>query len=232
MHKHNCIPSDKKGYEKCTICGTYHSTELKSREELYENDYWSHDNGRSTMEEQVYNLTETHTAGISKIDKVLGYMPNKGRLLEVGCAPGILMKKAMEAGHQVIGIEPDWHNIKQIRIIAGEDSMICHGYFPECAYKGWDLFDYIVAMDIFEHIVDYKNFLIGVFDHLKDGGKFIFMSPIIYPDGRYREIDFIPSEHENIFTLEYIRELLQWAGFSEAIEDRWKNGHEVIVAIK
>ncbi len=93
-------------------------------------------------------------------------------------------------------------------------------------------YDYIVAMDVLEHVVDYKAFVQAAYSILAPKGKFIFMSPIIYEDRLVREIDFIAREHAHIFSIKYIRELLEWAGFSEAIEDRFIVGHELRSAVK
>ena len=230
MHQHQFTPSEHEGYEACT-CGTYHSTRLLHREELYEDNYW---NGgtRSLMKDQVYNLTETESCGISKVDKIMRYLPVKGDTLEIGCAPGELMRRLLEKGHYVVGIEPDIKNIPGIKKIAGFTSEIIHGYFPDCMVgKAGFIFDYVIAMDVLEHVEDYKGFIHAAWSLLRPKGRFIFMSPVIYDDGLYRERDMVPLEHAWIFSQEYLRDYLG-EKFSEVIFDRWIVGHEIIVCIK
>jgi 2-polyprenyl-3-methyl-5-hydroxy-6-metoxy-1,4-benzoquinol methylase len=231
MHQHHYILSDKKGYEICE-CGTYHSIELLPPDELYLNDYW---NGktRSTIKEQVHNLTETNSTGISKIDKVLSYMGDKcGVVLEIGCAPGIFMNIANKKGYRVMGIEPDKNNISEIIKIAGQSATIIQGYFPKVLENNeLFLFDFIVAMDVVEHIEDYKSFIKAAYDKLKPFGKFIFMSPIIYTDNLYRGIDFIPHEHAHIFSQKYLQDYL-FSIFNEVLFDRWIVGHELVICTK
>jgi 2-polyprenyl-3-methyl-5-hydroxy-6-metoxy-1,4-benzoquinol methylase len=225
IHEHKFTPSDKKGYEVCQ-CGTYHSTELLSPKELYENNYWNGDT-RSLLKDQIINVTET-SCGVSKVDKVLKYIKPFGDVLEVGCAPAWLMKVLLLNGNNVIGIEPDEKNIPELMNIAGDGAVIIHGYFPMAL--GNARFDNIVATDIVEHIEDYKGFIEAARDLLKDGGSFIFMSPII-ENGVYRDIDLKSDEHAWIFSKEYLQEYLS-SIFSEVVWDRWRVGHEMFVCYK
>src|ERR1700749_1269288 len=128
MHQHIFKPDEiREGYEVCE-CGTYHSQKLLSPEELYLNGYWGPEHGRSTMEEQVNNLMEYNIEGISKVDSILQYALGN-TLLEIGCAPGILLKTAKEKGFSVLGIEPDSKNIPQIIKISGIQEVFV-GFFP------------------------------------------------------------------------------------------------------
>ncbi len=229
-HQHSFIISDKKGYELCTECGTYHSKGLLSPDELYKNNYWN-GNTRSLMKDQVINLTEITTCGVSKIDKILQYVDTDGDVLEIACAPGILMNILIKRGNTVLGIEPDSANIPEIRKIIQYPSDIIEGYFPDCLGSTRQVFDYIITMDCVEHIEDYKQFFNSAKHYLIEGGKFIFMSPIIYEDGLYREIDFIPHEHAWIFTKKYLQDYLSEI-FSGVTFDRWVNGHEICVCTK
>lgn len=232
MHQHSFRESSRSGYEICTQCGTYHSTCLEKREILYENDYWSHKNNRSTLEEQVYNLTETKTSGISKIEKILSRIPDSSRVLEIACAPGVMIRELIKKKCEVVGIEPDENNISTISGIIGSGNYILiNGYFPECMDKETQPFDVIVSMDCVEHIEDYDTFIRSAYDLLKEGGSFIFMSPIHYDDGLFREIDFVPEEHAWLFSQQYLSQYLNNL-FSAVIFDRWIVGHELVICKK
>ncbi len=231
IHEHKFNVSDKKGYVVCE-CGTYHSLELLPPKELYENNYW---NGktRSLIKDQVHNLLEIDSCGISKVGKMVSFVQGVNNdVLEIGVAPGVLLKKLSESGNKVIGIEPDENNIPEIKKVCGQDKIVVNGYFPECSkWLPIHKFDYIIAMDIVEHINDYDSFIMTANKYLKHNGKFIFMSPIIYEDGLYREKDFIPIEHAWIFSKKYLQEYLS-SIFSEVKFDRWQVGHEVVVCTK
>lgn len=227
MHQHTFTPSEHEGYEVCD-CGTYHSTQLLSREAIYENNYWNGDT-RSLLKDQVLNLTETESCGISKVDKVLQYVSAPGRVLEIGCAPGEMMRRMTEQGNYAVGIEPDIENIPGIQVNAGNTSHIIHGYFPECmGVRRGSSFDYIIGMDILEHVEDYKAFLQGVRYFLREGGTAIFMSPILFEDGFYRKKDFKSDEHAWLFSRDYLRRYVS-SLFKTVEFDRWTVGHEMVI---
>lgn len=228
MHIHQFEPSEKQGYEKCS-CGTYHSTELLSPEELYLNGYWGPEHGRSTMDEQVYNLLEVQSNPVSKVEKILSYAKGD-TLLEIGCAPGILLRIAKQKGMSVLGIEPDNKNIPDITRISGVNE-IFYGFFPEALSGFVGKLDNIIAMDVLEHIEDYDSFIRAAHNLLNPLGRFIFMSPIIFEDGRYRSRDFIAKEHAWIFSQDFLKEYLE-SIFSKVFFARWIVGHEVVICIK
>lgn len=236
MHVHTFIPSELyRDYEVCYECGSYHSIEQVSPVILYEGEYWSHKNGRSTMEEQLYNITETETCGISKIDKILEYVPNNIQsVLELGCFPGLLLKKLSDKGLCAYGIEPNEKYIPFIKEHCG-DATILKGYFPNVKDGGWLYnsisFDCIIGIDILEHIDKYEDFIRGAYEKLSDKGVAIFMAPVICEDGQYRERDMKADEHCWIFTKKFLQEYLE-SFFSEVKFDRWVLGHDIIICKK
>lgn len=230
MHEHIFKPSGKDGYEVCD-CGSYHSIAQKPPQEIYENNYWSREQGRSTFEEQKHNLEETETCGISKVNKILEYIPERN-VLEIGCSPGIIMQKISERGYNAYGIEPDAQYIEPI-LKTAPFSKVIKGYFPD-VFKGINelYFDFIIAADVFEHVDDYETFLREAHRLLVQNGKLIIMSPIIFEDGLYRECDFqVPEQHCWIFSKTFLEPYLKTI-FSGVVFDRWINGHEMFIATK
>lgn len=236
-YKHFFIASELyKDYEICYECGTYHSIAQVDPKLLYEGDYWSHENGRSTLEEQVYNVTETESCGISKVDKVLQFVPkDANKVLEIGCAPGILLKKLSDLKYNAFGIEPNEKYIPFIESQCGRNATVMHGYFPNMVSPDWFLksisFDCIIGMDILEHIDNYNVFVRAIYERLSEGGTAIFMVPVICEDGLYRERDMKADEHCWIFTKKFLQPYLENI-FSEVIFDRWVVGHDIIVCKK
>lgn len=227
MHRHEFVESRFPGYEQCIGCGTYHSTQLLPPDELYKNNYWNGET-RSFLKDQIWNLT-TEEFGISKVAKVLSYVNQGGTFVEIGCAPGVMLEKALWLFDEVYGIEPDRANFPFIQEFAGNGVEIIEGYFPLCKMPA--RVDTMVAMDIVEHIEDYENFIGMASAFLVKGGKFIFMSPILYEDKLFRIRDFLPKEHAWIFTKKYLQEYLS-DKFSSVVFDRWVVGHEIVICTK
>lgn len=231
-HQHTFINSDKTGYEVCTGCGSYHSIAQVSPKVMYEdNPYWGDGTGRSGLPDQCENLLSTDECGISKIDRVLQFVPHGTRVLEIACAPGILLKKLSEKYSEAYGIEPCGGYVDFICFKAPKAKVI-QGYFPEVtkSIPRWS-FDCVVGMDVMEHCDDYIEYFIEAFRLLKEGGTMITMSPIILEDGFIKESDFRPMEHCWIFTKKFLEPFLKQY-FREVKFTRWIVGHEIIICKK
>ena len=233
MHEHIFTSCDKDGYEYCEGCGTYHSIAQVDPVELYENqEYWSYDNKRSKIEEQISNLTCTDECGISKVDRIFQFVPETGRnALEIACAPGVMLNMLTERGFETVGIEPSERYVQFISNQAPKARVI-RGYFPQVfGNELSDFFDVIIGSDIMEHIEDYKGFFDGIHRLLVQGGTAIFMSPIILEDGLYRERDLKADEHCWIHSKKYLEPYLQ-SMFSEVKFAFWILGHNIIILKK
>lgn len=237
MHQHNFIPSDKPDYEVCTECGTYHSTAQEDPELIYvTRPYWDYDFKRSKIEEQVLNHLCIDDCGISKVDRVMQFIPKPmgdSIVVEAACAPGVLLKKLSDIGYEtVIGVEPSGRYIQFICDQAPK-AKIVQGFFPQVFTPGSNNFiDCFIALDLAEHIEDYDNFFKSIHRMLVPGGTAIIMSPIILEDGLYRKRDFEhPNEHCWIWTERFLAEYLKTI-FSEVKFTRWLVGHELVILKK
>lgn len=233
MHKHTFIPSDIDGYEICQDCGTYHSTMLANPKDLYA-DYWGDDGThRSTLEQQCENLVCTDECGISKVDRVLQFVPKRGdKFLEIGCAPGVLLSRMLDRNWNVYGIEPSMKYIPFI-VDKARGAYVTEGYFPDVCLKwGDEVFDCIAALDVVEHIEHYDVVFREIRRLLTVGGTAIIMSPIILEkDGFIRNGEFIPNEHAWLFSEKFLKEYLSGL-FREVTFHRWTVSHEIVVLKK
>jgi len=236
MHEHSFIPSDKyKDYEICTGCGSYHSTALAPLDEVYvDNPYWGENSGRSTWEQQQSNISCIDECGISKIDRVLQFVPKRGRLaLEIAASPGVMINRLLDRNFDVYAIEPKPEYCTLLAQQSPEAKIIC-GYFPEVSAPSQPhLFDCIVAMDIMEHTPSYDDFFNEVHRLLIDGGTAIVMSPIILDgDGFLRARDMQhPNEHAWILTQKFLEPYLK-EKFSSVEFKSWIVGHEIVILKK
>jgi len=230
MHQHIFKPSDKEGFEICE-CGTYHNIDFVYPKELYEGEYWDGE-AHSLFEHQRNNMLETESCGISKVDKIMQFVPKGEWALEIACSPGEILNRLSETGYSnVFGIEPSLRYIDPIANVARQ-ARIINGFFPDCTYPlVGDVADCIIGADILEHVVDYNAFLWEVHRLLKVGGTAILMSPIILHDGQYRERDFHKIEHCWIFSQRFLEPYLKTI-FSSVSFERWICGHEIIILTK
>lgn len=185
--------------------------------------YWGVD-GKSTLEDQRYNLEQHMNAdGISKVDYALRRCVGNG-LLEIGCAPGSLLRVARERGFNAIGIEP---NSEYIEAIANHSNcVVMHGEFPAIVKRiSWHV-DSIVALDVLEHVKDPEAFVSAALNLLNPGGRLVLMVPALLEDGLFREQD-MHFEHLHLFSEKHLREWLNPIEIS-----RWELGHETIVVEK
>lgn len=235
-HQHRFLPATiYKNYEYCLDCGSYHSTAQVDPKVIYETkEYWGDGTGRSSLEEQMSNITCIDECGISKVDRIMQFVPDSTRnALEIGCAPGALMGKLVQKGIDTWGIEP---SVKYIDFICRQaiGAKVLHGMFPKVTSQLSDkFFDCIIAMDVFEHIEDYNSFIQEIQRLLEKDGTAIIMSPIILnEDGFLRERDMQhPDEHCWIFTQKFLEPYLKEI-FSEVKFGRWICGHEIIILKK
>ena len=232
-HIHTFIKSDKEGYEVCSDCGSYHSIAQVNPRILYEEQpYWGDGTGRSGLPDQCENLLSTDDCGISKVDRVLQFVPEMGdRVLEIACAPGIMLQKLSERFLEVYGIEPSEKYIDFICKKAPKAKVI-HGYFPEVTKPIPDgSFDCIVSLDCMEHCDDYDGFFNEVERLLVYGGTMVIMSPIILNGGVINEGDFKPMEHCWIHSQKFLEPYLNEI-FAHVEFDEWFRGHQMIICIK
>lgn len=232
-HIHSFEKSDKTGYEVCKECGSYHSIAQIDPKVIYEdNPYWGEGTGRSSLQEQVQNFICIDDCGISKADRLLQFVPNGQRVLEIGCAPGLLLRKLMERGFEAYGIEP---SINYMEFICNQapGAKIINGYFPSITKEfPYECFDCIISSDVMEHCENTFSFFKEAHRLLKRGGTMVTMSPIILADGLYRKIDFDhPDQHCWIYTQKFLEPVLKTL-FKEVKFTRWLVGHEMIICKK
>lgn len=234
MHQHNFTPSlNHKGYEHCIDCGTFHSTSPLTPEEIYENNpYWGEDSGRSTLEQQVSNMTTIDDCGISKVDRVLQFVPDDAdAILEIACAPGELLRQLSEMGRTCVGVEPSKKYLEFISNHAPKAGVVI-GYYPQVfTPQTENVFDCIIGLDVMEHIEDFDGFIAATYRLLVPGGTAIFMSPIIYEDGLIRSGEFKPDEHIWIFSKKFLEEYFKPI-FSGVRFSRWLVSHELVILKK
>jgi 2-polyprenyl-3-methyl-5-hydroxy-6-metoxy-1,4-benzoquinol methylase len=142
-----------------------------------------------------------HSADFLKIsDRLEEYLPNKGRLLEIGCGMGTPLDGFRQKGWQVLGVEPDPWTSEQARSRFGLD-VICAPFQEAGLVK--ETFDVILLLHVIEHLSDPFTALRQIANLIRPGGFLVLETPrydtLMFHLLRGRERSVI-SEHLHYFT--------------------------------
>lgn len=235
---HQYVPSAHADFEVCELCGTHHSLAAELPETLYQRgDYWSDKWGHSSIADQVFNCNEfvpeggTQTKNEFVRERIAP--PDWNTVIELGCAPGILLKQLADMFAVVIGVDADKAYEADIRRIAcNAKGTIIWGLFPR-ATRSWRdsaFCSCIVGLDIFEHTPTPQAFLMECYRLLKPGGQLFLMTPLA--SASLPERLFEPQEHVFIHSQAHMEQLLKATGFRDPVFDCWTPGHDTVSAWK
>lgn len=139
------------------------------------------------------------------------YVPRAGSLLDIGCGPGILLKRAMAGYEEGIGVEPS-----KIQAKYGKEQLnlnILNTYFDGSVEIEDNSMDAFICLQVLEHLENADEVLSTAFRKLKNGGIGFVEVPNgqkIINENRYYDI-FV--EHINYFSISSLTTLLLKAGF-------------------
>lgn len=230
----------KPNYGICLECGSYVNRKPPSPQELsrlYAFDFYWHKlqrlRGHPIIEERTSNdLSDTD----GRVDYWLSLIAKSdipgNRVLEVGCAHGVLLKKLSERGFTCTGVEvdpatADWTQQKTgIHVISG--------IFPDVPAPECDLF---LAFDVIEHSHSPEAFLARAAELLVPGGIAVIQTPIEFaptdpPFGEMFEKCFDDAQHLFLFSRTGIDLLARRSGFELMSEQSWRVAHEIVVLRK
>jgi SAM-dependent methyltransferase len=146
---------------KCCKCGLVRSdpiADVRLLEKLYKQSVFSY-------EQDVANLQSTYGRYLKKLEN---YIPEKKRLLEIGCGNGFFLEEALRQGYQEIkGVEPSEGAISLARPEI-KPHITC-GTMQSGLFER-DYFDVICMFQLFDHVPDPNGFLESCVKVLKPGG--------------------------------------------------------------
>lgn len=235
---HQYVDSAHADYQVCALCGTFHSMAALPPEKLYiGSDYWSEKWGHSSITDQVFNcdtfIPEGGKQTKNEFVRERIEPPDFNTVIELGCAPGILLKQLADMFQVVIGVDADKAYEADIRRISGlAKATILFGLFPRVTRSWRDsaFASCIVGLDIFEHAPAPQSFLMECNRLLKPGGQLFLMLPLASDDLPDRL--FEPREHCYIHSRVHMEQLLRATGFQDVLFDRWTPGHDTVEAWK
>jgi len=117
-----------------------------------------------------------------KVFEEVDWSKKNGRLLDLGCGSGRLALAAVRNGFEVVGVD---YVAKAINIANDEAKRL--GLTDRVRFMQGDLtavesgqfgkFDYVVLMEVIEHIDDYQKVIDFAWGSLKPGGKLLLTTP-------------------------------------------------------
>lgn len=153
-------------------------------------------------------------------------LPNTGKLLDIGCGNGQLLKQASRllSGWSLYGSEYDGKYESEVLKISG-----VKGHFIGAIEDIQDKFDIITLVHVLEHIPNPRETLNKVWEKLNEGGILI----VDVPDFTRNPFIMLVADHCTHFSTEYASELLKSCGFQiEKATGDWIPKESVVVARK
>lgn len=150
-----------------------------------------------------------------KADLSVMYLPAKpgGRLLEVGCGSGLMLKRMFDLGWLVEGVDFDPVAVENSR---RKGLQVRLGTMEEQEYPD-NHFDAITMIHLIEHVHEPTRLLCECYRVIKPGGRLVIVTPNIESLGHqlFKASCFHldPPRHLHLFSLSSLRQLIEKAGF-------------------
>lgn len=220
------FPEKKILVVQCSDCGIVFTLSsvaaIHVREDIYHEAYFEgcdRPGGRPSFEEResVFRLKWDQEL-FPKIERQL---PEKGRLLDVGCAIGILADAASRRGWQAQGLEISPYAAEIARTRYGIP-VTCSSL--EAAEYPAGIFDAITLIHILEHVSDPVKAMRRILNWLRPGGLVAVEVPNI-ESRQSRGLGPLwpmlqPEEHLLHYSPRTLRAVLEKAGFEFVLEDK------------
>jgi SAM-dependent methyltransferase len=162
-------------YARCLDCGLVHlRPRLREAEmlRLYQDGAYfsgSAELGYEDYEAEAPLLRRTFER---RLDELARHQP-RGRLLDVGCGPGLLVEAALARGYDAYGIDASAHAAERAReTLAGR---VRAGTLESLAFD--EPFDLITGFDVFEHLYQPRAFVRRLATLLRPGGRVALATP-------------------------------------------------------
>jgi len=208
------IIGDEFTIERCRSCGVAFTRPPPAVEQLgkyYPSEYYGGGTGRfpgpiEALQRTLYRRRAT------AVEKTLG---RKGRVLDIGCGPGFLLREFRKRGWEVQGTEFSDHSAAHARKVLGLDVSV--GDIRELKL-GTASFDAVVMWHVLEHTAQPEETLAEVARLLRPGGVFLCAVPNFgsaearFARDKWFHLD-VPR-HLSHFTVDTLGRLLAKHGFT------------------
>lgn len=150
----------------CSCCGAGFVDPLPTMEQIksvYDNAF-TYQKEFTSVEEKGYRRY------VSLVENALD--GNTGRLLDVGCATGAILKEAVRAGWNTYGLDLSEELLEQAAKRVPEAKLF-NGELKDTQFPS-EAFDVVIAINLLEHVLNPKELIEEVNRILRPGGVFLF----------------------------------------------------------
>ena len=207
-------------FVRCRACGlefVHPLPDMQAMHALYSSArYYSTDNiSQYGYDDYVRNKHLYVNLFNRRLDDILVYTGGqRGRLLDVGCATGVLIELARLRGWQVSGVDVSEYATGIARDYYNLD--VFTGELAQAAYPG-EHFDVVVMDDVVEHVADPSALVAEAHRVLKPGGLLTINTPnragLWHLLMGHRWFHYKQTEHTYFFSPRVITRLLEAHGF-------------------
>jgi SAM-dependent methyltransferase len=211
----------------CGSCGWAHLDPIPAEGELalmYERTYYQENNpgwlDKDRSEQAYWDLE--HADKIDDWERLLG-IDGDGRLLDVGCAGGLLLEYAVGRGWRAEGIEPAEEPVRE----ALDHGMTVHHGLYQDVDPDPGTFDVVHSKLVGEHLPDPRHHLAWARSALRDGGIVSIHVPNEFNALQIAGRDALgkhdwwiaPPFHINYFSFHSLERLMRSEGFEPVARD-------------
>lgn len=190
--------------------------------DLYGSNYWQNIMHEMTDQTSLDGVIDYYLKErvIYWLKYILKYIPLGAKVAEVGCGLGQLAYAMKTIGYAQVAFELSPDICKCVK--EALDINICCGEFSNTK----ETYDAVLAFDLFEHLIQPKEFLIEVYDNLPENGILCLQMPVYDSDLSYEEMlvqkprfqkQLKEFEHVFLYSKEAIAVMLRDAGFSDIV---------------
>lgn len=223
LHKGKVI-DEREGYTivDCEGCGYTHIHPIPTKEELhkvYAEEYYDSEKP-DYIEHAKADLEWWNVAYDERYDFLESVLSIKERrILDIGCGPGYFLKRGMDRGWSVLGVEPSKQAASHAESLGVE---VINSFLDDAsAIDSTSPFNAIHLSEVLEHVPEPREILYKTYELLEDGGIIAAIVPNDYNPVqnvlRYK-MDFepywlAPPHHINYFNFDSMERLLKSVGF-------------------
>ena len=198
----------------CTLVYMSPRPHAKTLRNLYDEHYFCSNDpriGYEVYEKDVNSLSYKSSRLLADIERHV----SSGRILDIGCAHGFLLRVAREKGWEVEGIEPASTVAERVQEELG---VMVHGDLFKAGFAEGQ-FDAITMWDVVEHLPNLKESMLEIRRILRRGGILSIVTPDLGSFAarllaeRWEEMRKMP-EHIYFFNRRSLRHLLEAGGFT------------------